>query len=31
MLWLRLSSIQERLATFYSAPAAGNSPLPLRL
>ena len=31
MLWLRLSTKQERRATFYSAPAAGNLPLPLRL
>ena len=31
MFWLRLSTKQERIATFYSAPAAGNLPFPLRL
>ena len=31
MFWLRLSTRQERIATFYSAPTADNSPLKLRL
>ena len=31
MVWLRLSSRQQRIATFYSAHGVGNSPLKLRL